>query len=242
MSSAEASCSGAPSAEEDAIELTYSEYAGEEQLQGIIDLISLDLSEPYSIFTYRYFINNWPNLCFNAIAKDRNDPAAPPKIVGTIVCKQDRHRSGALRGYIAMLAVSGSMRKRGMGRQLVKLAVCAMRDSGADEAVLETEVTNTGAMRLYESLGFVRDKRLHRYYLNGNDAFRLKVWFRDLPPPMDPDEPPVGEEEAVRDGAGADGAASRVDMHQDSVEGAEADHDADGAQEGAPCADAVDAN
>ena len=60
--------------------------------------------------------------------------------------------------------------------------------------------------------------------------------------PMDPDEPPVGEEEAVRDGAGADGAASRVDMHQDSVEGAEADNDADGAQEGAPCADAVDEN
>jgi len=23
----------------------------------------------------------------------------------------------------------------------------------------------------------VRDKRLHKYYLNGNDAYRLKVWF-----------------------------------------------------------------
>ena len=52
-----------------------------------------------------------------------------------------------------------------------------MRDGGCDEAVLETEVTNVGALRLYEGLGFVRDKRLHRYYLNGNDAYRLKLWF-----------------------------------------------------------------
>ena len=25
----------------------------------------------------------------------------------------------------------------------------------------------------------MRDKRLHRYYLNGNDAYRLKLWFKD---------------------------------------------------------------
>lgn len=71
------------------------------------------------------------------------------------------------------------MRKKKMGSQLVKLAVRGMRDGGCTEAVLETEVTNIGALRLYEGLGFVRDKRLHRYYLNGNDAFRLKVWFED---------------------------------------------------------------
>jgi hypothetical protein len=27
-------------------------------------LIDAELSEPYSIFTYRYFINNWRRLCF----------------------------------------------------------------------------------------------------------------------------------------------------------------------------------
>ena len=43
-----------------------------------------------------------------------------------------------------------------------------------DEQCLEMEVTNAPALRLYESLGFVRDKRLVRYYMNGNDAFRLK--------------------------------------------------------------------
>lgn len=48
----------------------------------------------------------------------------------------------------------------------------------ADEVVLETEITNKPALRLYENLGFVRDKRLFRYYLNGVDALRLKLWLR----------------------------------------------------------------
>lgn len=43
------------------------------------------------------------------------------------------------------------------------------------QVVLETEITNKGALRLYEKLGFLRDKRLYKYYLNGVDAFRLKL-------------------------------------------------------------------
>lgn len=43
--------------------------------------------------------------------------------------------------------------------------------------VLETEVVNKGALSLYKSLGFSRVKRLMNYYLNGNDAFRLKLWL-----------------------------------------------------------------
>lgn len=46
------------------------------------------------------------------------------------------------------------------------------------QVVLETEITNKSALKLYENLGFVRDKRLFRYYLNGVDALRLKLWLR----------------------------------------------------------------
>lgn len=61
-----------------------------------------------------------------------------------------------------------------IGTKLVNLAVDAMAKT-CDEVVLETEVTNKAALRLYEKAGFVRDKLLTRYYLNGNDAYRLKV-------------------------------------------------------------------
>lgn len=49
--------------EEDA-DVVISPYESEEQLEPIMRLITKDLSEPYSIYTYRYFIHNWPNLCF----------------------------------------------------------------------------------------------------------------------------------------------------------------------------------
>ncbi|GLB44654.1 putative FR47-like protein [Lyophyllum shimeji] len=48
-----------------------------------------------------------------------------------------------------------------------------MKEDGVDEIILETEYDNHAALSLYESLGFIREKRLHRFYLNGKDAFRL---------------------------------------------------------------------
>lgn len=39
-------------------------YESEVQMPDIMRLITKDLSEPYSIYTYRYFIHNWPKLCF----------------------------------------------------------------------------------------------------------------------------------------------------------------------------------
>ena len=42
----------------------YVVYQSEREMPDIMRLIQKDLSEPYSIYTYRYFIHNWPHLCF----------------------------------------------------------------------------------------------------------------------------------------------------------------------------------
>lgn len=145
-------------------------YESELQMPEIMRLIQKDLSEPYSIYTYRYFIHNWPKLCFLATFEE--------KCIGAIVCKLDMHRNVVKRGYIAMLAVDENYRKKKIGSRLVQKAIQAMINDNADEVVLETEITNKPALKLYENLGFVRDKRLFRYYLNGVDALRLKLWLR----------------------------------------------------------------
>lgn len=44
--------------------IEYVVYKSELQMPDIMRLITKDLSEPYSIYTYRYFIHNWPKLCF----------------------------------------------------------------------------------------------------------------------------------------------------------------------------------
>ncbi|KAH9563676.1 hypothetical protein CY35_05G138400 [Sphagnum magellanicum] len=154
--------------------IQYVSYKDETQLETIMSLIDQELSEPYSIFTYRYFITLWPDLCFMAFDGD--------KCVGTIVCKMGQHRN-TFRGYIAMLVVIKPYRGKGIATELVTRCIQVMHDSGCDEVTLEAEVTNKGALALYGNLGFIRAKRLHRYYLNGVDAFRLKLLF---PRPADP--------------------------------------------------------
>uniref|UniRef100_A0A4X2LHC8 N-alpha-acetyltransferase 30 n=1 Tax=Vombatus ursinus TaxID=29139 RepID=A0A4X2LHC8_VOMUR len=163
------SCDREAEPEEDRT-IRYVRYESELQMPDIMRLITKDLSEPYSIYTYRYFIHNWPQLCFLAVVGE--------ECVGAIVCKLDMHKKMFRRGYIAMLAVDSKYRRNGIGTNLVKKAIYAMVEGDCDEVVLETEITNKSALKLYENLGFVRDKRLFRYYLNGVDALRLKLWLR----------------------------------------------------------------
>ncbi|KFD62096.1 hypothetical protein M514_25698 [Trichuris suis] len=146
-------------------------YNGEHQLPGIMQLVSRDLSEPYSIYTYRYFVCNWPSLCFVAFANDSQE------CIGAILCKMSVQRNGIKQGYIAMLAVDKAYRRRKVARNLVLSSLSAMLKDGCDEVTLETEVTNEPALSLYAGLYFWRDNRFSKYYLNGEDAFRLKLSF-----------------------------------------------------------------
>ncbi|KAF9666996.1 hypothetical protein SADUNF_Sadunf16G0287000 [Salix dunnii] len=222
----------------DASEIEYVSYGGEHHLPLIMNLVDQELSEPYSIFTYRYFVYLWPQLSFLASAFHKG------KCVGTVVCKMGDHRNSTFRGYIAMLVVIKSYRGRGIATELVTRSIQVMMESGCEEVcrvlvavpfglylfkcsiihttisqrkygffqfhlslvlyiivlnelkccpkkpiirealalliflvTLEAEVTNKGALALYGRLGFIRAKRLFHYYLNGVDAFRLKLLF-----------------------------------------------------------------
>ncbi|KAF3786693.1 N-alpha-acetyltransferase [Nymphaea thermarum] len=149
-------------------EIEYVSYQGEHHLPLIMGLVDEELSEPYSIFTYRYFVYLWPQLCFLAFHKGR--------CIGTVVCKMGEHRN-TFRGYIAMLVVIKPYRGKGIATELVSRSIQVMMVSGCEEVTLEAEVTNKGALALYGRLGFIRAKRLYKYYLNGVDAFRLKLLF-----------------------------------------------------------------
>ncbi|EIE18975.1 putative acyltransfersase, partial [Coccomyxa subellipsoidea C-169] len=164
------------------------QYGGEQDMYHVMQLVDNELSEPYSIFTYRYFLHNWPKLCWLAF-----DGA---HCFGVVVCKADDHR-GAQRGYIAMLVVEHEYRGLGVGTTLVKRAIEEMIAADADEVVLEAEVTNSGALALYRNLGFLRDKRLIRYYMNGADAFRLKLLL-PLPPRRQLEHNAVAQMAALR--------------------------------------------
>lgn len=99
--------------EPDEYGIRYMSYESEMQMPSIMKLIQKDLSEPYSVYTYRYFIHNWPKLCFLAMDEDR--------MVGAIVCKLDVHKHINKRGYIAMLAVDENYRRKKIGNKRTHL-------------------------------------------------------------------------------------------------------------------------
>jgi peptide alpha-N-acetyltransferase len=39
--------------------ITYRPYSGEHELPHIISLVQSELSEPYVVYTYRYFLHQW---------------------------------------------------------------------------------------------------------------------------------------------------------------------------------------
>ncbi|CAK9441126.1 uncharacterized protein LODBEIA_P49950 [Lodderomyces beijingensis] len=154
-------------------EYSYRQFNVQDQneFHSISSLISNHLSEPYSIYVYWYFLNNWPQYSFVVMDESR--------LIGVVISKVEPHREVRSRGYIGMLVIDPEYRNKGLASGLVKLTIEKMQQDNVDEIMLETEVINQGALNLYESFGFLRAKRLYRYYLNTHDAFRLILPLSD---------------------------------------------------------------
>lgn len=141
------------------------------EIDAVEKLTNKHLSEPYSIYVYRFFLNNWPELCILAFYKD--------ELIGCIISKVEPHKDTRVRGYIGMLSVDDDYRGLGIAKRLISDSIAKMKSMHCDEIILETEVVNKKALRLYENFGFQRVKRLFRYYMNRHDAFRLVLPITD---------------------------------------------------------------
>ncbi|OZG75200.1 GNAT family N-acetyltransferase [Hahella sp. CCB-MM4] len=93
----------------------------------------------------RYLARN-PGMSFVAIWGS--------EVVGGVLVGTDGRR-----GYLQHLAVAGSYRGRGIGRQLVAAAVDGLKKEGIEKTHLFVHAVNTTAQNFYEELGwFVRDE------------------------------------------------------------------------------------
>lgn len=61
------------------------------------------------------------------------------------------------------LYIDETARRLGIARTLMHMAMQHARDTGAHGMMLLTELTNTPAQQLYESLNWTRDTTYHRY-------------------------------------------------------------------------------
>lgn len=91
----------------------------------------------FAVFTYRYFLHRFPELCILAV-----DAGKP---IGCVVGKIDQEetiQNGQVTfvstGYIGMLAVQSSYRRRGIGKALVRKVLQRMKNIGCQSVTLET--------------------------------------------------------------------------------------------------------
>lgn len=174
-------------------DISYRHYKPTEPVETLQKLIEVELSEPYSIYLYRHFAVDYPELTFVA----EHNGQIVGCIMGKFHDKADKDATGkkpegepvqteenaiitGRYGYIAMLAVLPAYRKKNIGKRLVKLFIEECRQNNCDYVKLETEVVNIGALRLYESCGFIKKKHYRKYYQNGNDAYGLRYYLKSL--------------------------------------------------------------
>ncbi len=77
----------------------------------------------------------------------------------------------ARRGHIVSIAVKDEHRGKGIGTALVLASHEEVARKSATECYLEVRVSNEGAIRLYEKLGYRKTGTLEAYYRDGEAAF-----------------------------------------------------------------------
>ncbi|MBN2583530.1 MAG: GNAT family N-acetyltransferase [Planctomycetes bacterium] len=96
------------------------------------------------------------------------------RVVASLVLLRFRVHKGVL-SRIYSLAVDAECRHQGLGRAMVREAMEQLRHDGVRTAVLEVELTNVAAIRLYETLGFSTMRRLVDYYGPGRDGWKMRI-------------------------------------------------------------------
>jgi ribosomal-protein-alanine N-acetyltransferase len=80
---------------------------------------------------------------------------------------------------VQTIAVRPDRQGQGIARRLLVALLDDVEGRGATHTLLEVRADNTGALRLYESLGFARISERHRYYPDGGDALILRRAARE---------------------------------------------------------------
>jgi N-alpha-acetyltransferase 30 len=158
-------------------EVKLTAFSNEEELTWIAQVCRAELAEPYSVFTYYYFLKNWPELTVMAYVDN--------KPIGCIIGSIDKENPR--KAYIAMLVVLKEYRRLKIGKQLFDDFVTRVKDR-VDKIVLETECINKAALSFYLRLGFIKTRKMSNYYLSGNDAYRLKLYLRQRNPEKSEEE------------------------------------------------------
>ncbi len=142
-----------------------------EDVPSVINVNMATLPEHYSDYFYYDILKDFPSTFLLAEQEG--------KVVGYVMCRLEyglsmTKRFGlAKKGHIISIAVLEEKRGAGIGTTLIKEALEEIRKASGKECYLEVRTTNTGAIALYDKLGFKISSTLHGYYKDGESAYTM---------------------------------------------------------------------
>ena len=118
--------------------------------------------EAYSRETFEYLLTSPDSVSYRAVTPDG-------AMVGFIVGLIEPDHTG----HITTLGVAPEHRRRHIAHHMMEKVEQGFRRRNARIVRLEVRSVNTGAQRLYASLGYIVTQRLPRYYSNGGDGLLM---------------------------------------------------------------------
>ena len=130
----------------------------EEHLQEVLEIERASFQDPWPFVAFSRELEN--PFAKNTVALDENG-----RVAGYTVA----WRAGP-EFHLLNIAVRPDVRRHGLGKELMRNVLKQARDEGAEYVVLEVRPSNSAAIALYKSLGFVTVAVRRRYYSDGEDA------------------------------------------------------------------------
>jgi ribosomal-protein-alanine N-acetyltransferase len=128
----------------------------------VIALAFETLPERYNPSIFNQFYESYPDGFLVAL---RNS-----SIVGFLIGIKTVSNAGR----ILMLGVNESFRNQGIGSALLERFLKDMKQQKIRVVELEVRTSNTGALRFYQTKGFVLHATLKQFYQNGENAYSMR--------------------------------------------------------------------
>jgi len=134
-----------------------------EDVSGIYEIEKNSFRHPYPPYLIDLLFETRRQAFFVAEIRDR--------VVGYAVAAMDAHGFG----HVISVAVSYEMRRRGIGKALMRRLIQELKGIGVSILRLEVEKDNIAAQKMYEGLGFKLTGVIKDYYESGGDAYVMTL-------------------------------------------------------------------
>lgn len=145
------------------MEVTFAKIADLEEVSMLFDRYRVFYRQPSDLEAARFFVRDRLQNQDSTILIATTDEA-----IGGFLQLYPSFSSVAMKPIWILndLFVAESYRNQGIAKLLMTAAANFGRETGAIRVVLSTQISNTAAQSLYQSLGYIKNEEFHQYALS----------------------------------------------------------------------------